>query len=571
MHTWLDAHPVGASISRRTYGAPSMMRGRSTSTDLHVPSKNIVLLENAHKAPLAAAATLADMPPPPPPLSSSVSIGQNPMAYQLAAAPPTTSHSARAARKMSPAGPVRSIRSISSSEERERIRDFWIALGKDRHRDLVKVEKGVLWRKLKEQQWKGVRCSCVICGRKRDAIEEEFQVLYDAYHEDLEQYALHQQHSNYTPTLLPGSGPFPGFVEINSYGAVGFPPAVPHTKPSFASDMEEDPLKNDWCSFLKMIEDSMQQRIERGEAVQEMEEEDRRMFAIFAARMFEERVLQMYREHVAQERQQLLLREIEDEDKLKREKVAKKQAQNEKKKNKKRQQRQAKARKAAQLAAEKPKQATMEEQGKRREEERVRREAVPKTQDFLPTLIAYLIARWRKEKANPGATTVLPEDLVKDPAYSKTVRKGAALLLLPSYFSTPNVVTRTLPSGLSKSIGLLSVASNLEDATSDSDYEIVQKQVQEEWLKVGGLLVGLAALETAAFALAPGISTGAGLLCDACLLLRFSLASVPVFKHRAQDTYEVHENGSISRTESYIFFAFIARLPLLLGWYLFFS
>ncbi len=43
-------------------------------------------------------------------------------------------------------------------------------------------------------------------------------------------------------------------------------------------------------------------------------EEGKRMFSIFAARMFEQRVLQAYREKVAQERQLQLLRELEDED-----------------------------------------------------------------------------------------------------------------------------------------------------------------------------------------------------------------------------------------------------------------
>lgn len=38
-------------------------------------------------------------------------------------------------------------------------------------------------------------------------------------------------------------------------------------------------------------------------------EEGRRMFSIFAARMFEQRVLTAYREKVAQERQLELLRE----------------------------------------------------------------------------------------------------------------------------------------------------------------------------------------------------------------------------------------------------------------------
>jgi len=44
-------------------------------------------------------------------------------------------------------------------------------------------------------------------------------------------------------------------------------------------------------------------------------EEGKRMFSIFAARMFEQRVLQAYREKVAQERQLQLLRELDEEDK----------------------------------------------------------------------------------------------------------------------------------------------------------------------------------------------------------------------------------------------------------------
>lgn len=60
------------------------------------------------------------------------------------------------------------------------------------------------------------------------------------------------------------------------------------------------------------------------------------MFSIFAARMFEQRVLQAYREKVAQERQLQLLRELEEEDKNSKEKEAKKQTQNQKKKEKKR-------------------------------------------------------------------------------------------------------------------------------------------------------------------------------------------------------------------------------------------
>ena len=54
---------------------------------------------------------------------------------------------------------------------------------------------------MKEQQKHS--CSCTVCGRKRTAIEEELEVLYDAYYEELEQYANHQQDG--TPMLAPPS------------------------------------------------------------------------------------------------------------------------------------------------------------------------------------------------------------------------------------------------------------------------------------------------------------------------------------------------------------------------------
>ncbi|KAF8602186.1 hypothetical protein BDV93DRAFT_524212 [Ceratobasidium sp. AG-I] len=65
-------------------------------------------------------------------------------------------------------------------------------------------------------------------------------------------------------------------------------------------------------------------------------EDGKRMFSIFAARMFEQRVLTAYRERVAQERQLQLLRELEDEDRVAHEREAKKAKENQKKKDKKR-------------------------------------------------------------------------------------------------------------------------------------------------------------------------------------------------------------------------------------------
>ncbi|KAJ6558051.1 hypothetical protein B0H19DRAFT_126999 [Mycena capillaripes] len=120
----------------------------------------------------------------------------------------------------------------------------------------------------------------------------------------------------------------------------------------------------------------------------------------------------------------------------------------------------------------------------------------------------------------------------------------------------------------------------LQAATSPDEYAAVQTQLWNEWLNVGGVLISLTAVESAAFALASGsllsptnlvvrvavagasIATAAGLLCDAYLLLRFSRASIKAFKRRAEDRYRVR--GATAVVPTYIAFAVLARLPLFL-------
>ena len=109
-------------------------------------------------------------PPPPPPLGQS---------FQ-----PGTHQSSQTPSKDR-------IWNTSTAEERERIKEFWLSLGEEDRRSLVKVEKEAVLKKMKEQQKHS--CSCTVCGRKRTAIEEELEVLYDAYYEELEQYANNQQ------------------------------------------------------------------------------------------------------------------------------------------------------------------------------------------------------------------------------------------------------------------------------------------------------------------------------------------------------------------------------------------
>jgi len=119
-------------------------------------------------------------------------------------------------------------------------------------------------------------------------------------------------------------------------------------------------------------------------------EEGRRMFQIFAARMFEQRVLQAYREKVAAERQARLLEELAEEDEKKDLKEAKKAKEAQKKKEKKDKQKQLKAEEKAKRDAEiAAKEAELkaaedkklEEQRKKREEQRKKKEAERKAQE----------------------------------------------------------------------------------------------------------------------------------------------------------------------------------------------
>lgn len=114
------------------------------------------------------------------------------------------------------------------------------------------------------------------------------------------------------------------------------------------------------------------------------------MFQIFAARMFEQRVLTAYREKVAQERQAQLLQELEMEDSREKEREAKKLKEKEKKKDKKRQQQQKKeedkAKKEAERLAEEAAVKAEEERKaedirKRKEDQRLKREAEKKAAD----------------------------------------------------------------------------------------------------------------------------------------------------------------------------------------------
>ncbi|KAI1274208.1 hypothetical protein F5Y07DRAFT_223620 [Xylaria sp. FL0933] len=377
------------------------------------------------------------------------------------------------------------IWNTSGPEERERIKQFWLGLGEDERKSLVKVEKDAVLRKMKEQQKH--TCSCSVCGRKRTAIEEELEGLYDAYYQELESFAnrphsqpngppifaaerfgpmsgLHppgvmpSRYSNHHPSrgrmvehvdndedeLEGGDEEYSDEEDLEDEEEEDEPEEIPRdTYPNdffnFGQSLTvkggiltvaDDLLKNDGKKFIEMMEQLAERRMAREEDAthypggythnlrgglpnahnrppedEEYDEEDeedeeyesqeedyeeeedqmteeqrmeegRRMFQIFAARMFEQRVLQAYREKVAIERQEKLIEELEQEQTQESQRKAKKQKDAQRRKEKSLQKKQAaleeKARREAEKAAEE--QARLAEEARRKEEAQAKAE-----------------------------------------------------------------------------------------------------------------------------------------------------------------------------------------------------
>ncbi|RMZ85875.1 hypothetical protein DV737_g489, partial [Chaetothyriales sp. CBS 132003] len=205
----------------------------------------------------------------------------------------------------------------STQAERENIKQFWLGLGEDERRSLVKIEKEAVLRKMKEQQKHS--CGCSVCGRKRTAIEEELEVLYDAYYEELEQFA------NHNPDIVAAPQLFGNSLTVKGLPSDPLLMAAPLILTDGILTVADDLLKNDGRHFIDMMEQLAERRMAREEEVhfpaalthqdayqghnhdsmteEQRMEEGRRMFQIFAARMFEQRVLTAYREKEAAARE----------------------------------------------------------------------------------------------------------------------------------------------------------------------------------------------------------------------------------------------------------------------------
>ena len=61
--------------------------------------------------------------------------------------------------------------------EQEKLRAFWEMLTESQRRDLVKIEKKAILREMKGPQ--KYICTCSVCGRRREVLEQELEMLYD--------------------------------------------------------------------------------------------------------------------------------------------------------------------------------------------------------------------------------------------------------------------------------------------------------------------------------------------------------------------------------------------------------
>lgn len=136
------------------------------------------------------------------------------------------------------------IWNTSSQEERERIKEFWLGLGEDERKSLVKVEKDAVLKKMKEQQKH--TCSCSVCGRKRTAIEEELEGLYDAYYEELEQFANHPQQDGHPPMM--GSSRHFGFHPGSRFANYAHQPSRGRIVEHVGDDEDDEELEEGYSA-----------------------------------------------------------------------------------------------------------------------------------------------------------------------------------------------------------------------------------------------------------------------------------------------------------------------------------
>ena len=296
--------------------------------------------------------------------------------------------------------------------EQEKLREFWIGLKEDERRELVKIEKHAILKEMKGQQ--RYICSCSVCGRRREVLEEELEMLYDAYYDELahekDLIAAGGRGSDCEArgALTAGGGTTSAGPDRKRQKAIMLDDRSDDSSDSASDDdsdsdsedeatlansltvkgdvltVSDDLLEDDGGKFFDLMIKIAESRYhyrddldtdsafedddlddlseEDSEYLEEQRmEEGRRMFQMFAARMIEQRLLVAYREKAALEAQEQLIREEEEAERAAEERNRLKREKEKGKKKKRKQQK--KAQKAA-GEAEKLRQKEEEERAK---------------------------------------------------------------------------------------------------------------------------------------------------------------------------------------------------------------
>ncbi|KAJ7141374.1 hypothetical protein C8R44DRAFT_763285 [Mycena epipterygia] len=146
--------------------------------------------------------------------------------------------------------------------------------------------------------------------------------------------------------------------------------------------------------------------------------------------------------------------------------------------------------------------------------------------------------------------------------------------LLPQYTERIEVPPDPGLNFFERVVSSFTVYSEMKYARCDDDFEKIFTRLQLEWTYTAGLLVALAAVDTAVFSISPdsifainpfardavaasSIASGLGIACASWFLVRYAWVDLHTFVCRAKDVLSTD-------TPSYFFFALSARIPSLL-------
>ncbi|KAJ6521969.1 hypothetical protein DFH09DRAFT_1192127 [Mycena vulgaris] len=149
-----------------------------------------------------------------------------------------------------------------------------------------------------------------------------------------------------------------------------------------------------------------------------------------------------------------------------------------------------------------------------------------------------------------------------------------AASLLPRYTERIEVPPDPGLNFFERVVSSFTMYSEMKRARCDDEFEVIFSRLKLEWTAGIGILVALAAVDTAVFSISPdsifainpiargavaasSVASGLGIACAAWFLVRYAWVDLHTFVARAADVMS-------TETPSYFFFALSARIPSLL-------